>query len=144
MAVRLKAQLAGEVDREDVLRPNDFRGKNMQDIVSFFLKNFNAEFGVSEPLLINELSKTVLNGMPAEEVYLRACEQIPDSGNPKVRRDEYLMALYDIRLKQMDILEKKIAAALATVSKEKREDLVLRHKKLTAYKEHIIAKRDRL
>ena len=144
MAVRLKAQLAGDVDREDVLRPNDFRGKNMQDIVSFFLKNFNAEFGISEPLLINELSKTVLNGMPAEEVYLRACEQVPDSGNSKVRRDEYLMALYDIRLKQMEILEKKIAAALATVSKEKREDLVLRHKKLTAYKEHIIAKRDQL
>ncbi|SMC32364.1 DNA primase [Oscillospiraceae bacterium] len=144
MAVRLKELLATEVDREDVLRPNDFRGRNMQGIVTFFLKNFNSEFGISEPLLINELSKTVLNGMPAEEVYLRACEQIPDSGNPKVRRDEYLMALYDLRLKQMESLEKKIAAALETVSKEKREDLVLRHKKLTTLKEHIIAKRERL
>ncbi len=144
MAVRLKELLATEVDREDVLRPSDFRGRNMQGIVTFFLKNFNSEFGISEPLLINELSKTVLNGMPAEEVYLRACEQIPDSGNPKVRRDEYLMALYDLRLKQMESLEKKIAAALETVSKEKREDLVLRHKKLTTLKEHIIAKRERL
>ena len=116
----------------------------MQGIVTFFLKNFNSEFGISEPLLINEMSKTVLNGMPAEEVYLRACEQIADSGNPKVRRDEYLMALYDLRLKQMESLEKKIAAALETVSREKREDLVLRHKKLTTLKEHIIAKRERL
>ena len=144
MAVRLKEQLATEVDREDVLRPNDFRGRNMQGIVTFFLKNFNSEFGISEPLLINEMSKTVLNGMPAEEVYLRACEQIADSGNPKVRRDEYLMALYDLRLKKMESLEKKIAAALETVSREKREDLVLRHKKLTTLKEHIIAKRERL
>ena len=144
LAVRIKAALATDVDREDVLRPNDFCGKNMQNIVDFFLKNFNAEYGISEPLLINELSKTVFNGMPAEEVYLRACDQINVGSKTEAVRDEYLMTLYEIRLKKLLRLEKRIASALANAPKEKREELILRHKKLTAYKEHIIAKRDRL
>lgn len=144
LAVRLKEHLATDVDREDVLRPGDFRGENMKKIIEFFLKNFDERYGINEALLINELSKTTLNGMPAEEVYLRACDQFNDSNNSDVRRDEYLMTVYDLRLKQIDGMERMIVKYLEAATGAKKDDLLLRYRKLNAYREHLIAKRDKL
>ena len=144
LAVRLKEFLATDVNREDVLRPGDFRGENMKKIIEFFLKNFDERYGINEALLINELSKTTLNGMPAEEVYLRACDQFKDSNNSDVRRDEYLMTVYDLRLKQIDGMERMIVKYLEAATGAKKDDLLLRYRKLNTYREHLIAKRDRL
>ena len=144
MAVRLKENLATDIDREDVLRPGDFRGANMKKIVEFFLKNFDERYGINEPLLINELSKTILNGMPAEEVYLRACDQFKENGNYDVKRDEYLITLYDLRLKQIEGMEKMIVKYLESATGSKKEDLLLRYRRLNSYRDHLIAKRDQL
>lgn len=144
LAVRLKENLATDIDREDVLRPGDYRGANMKKIVEFFLKNFDERYGINEPLLINELSKTILNGMPAEEVYLRACDQFKESSNYDVKRDEYLITLYDLRLKQIEGMEKTLVKLINGATGSKKDDLLLRYRRLNSYRDHLIAKKDQL
>ena len=73
-AVRLGPLLADEtrISRNDVIRKNDFAGKNMRQIVEFFLSHFDPSSGVSEAVLITKMSDYLLNGMKAELFYQKA------------------------------------------------------------------------
>lgn len=121
-AVRLKERLATEVDRADVLRPNDFTGANMKAIVTFFLEHFDANYGCREDMLLNKMAQLVLNGMPAEEVYLQACEANRKPVTRKAEVDTYLLKVYDLRLKQLDKRERQLTSRLATATKEQKEE----------------------
>lgn len=131
-AVRLKARLATEVAREDVLRPNDFTGENMRNVVTYFLQHFDASYGMREDLLLNKLSQMVLNGMAAEEVYLKACEENRKMPNSKAELDTYLVKLYDLRLKHLDKMEKKFIKALDRANPEVRRTIEENLRKIDA------------
>ncbi len=139
-AVRMKEKLATDVDIEDVLRTSDFAGDNMKEIVEFFLKNFNSESGVSEAVLIDKLSTMVLNGERAEQVYFKISDSIPETNNTKVTRDKYLAVLYDIRVKQLERIEKALVKKLASLPPEERISVKQRLNKLNSYRNHIRAK----
>lgn len=113
-ASRLKGNLCDPkvIKQEDVLRPGDFYGKNMQNVVAFFLNNFEANYGVSDAMLINELSKYVFNGMPAEEAYLKICDETPEIRNVDVLRDTYLSTLYRLRIGFLYRYQKKLISML--------------------------------
>ena len=54
------------------------------------------------------------------------------------------MTVYDLRLKQIDGMERMIVKYLEAATGAKKDDLLLRYRKLNAYREHLIAKRDKL
>lgn len=139
-AVRLKERLATDVDMEDVLRPNDFSGENMKKIVEYFLKNFNDESGVSEAVLVDELSRHVINGERAELVYFKVSDSIRETNNMSIIRDEYLALLYAIRIKQLDRIEKAYVERLSSAPREERTEIKQRLTKLNNYRNHIRTK----
>ena len=143
-AMRLKERLALQVDREDVLRVNDFVGENMKAVVEYFLKNFNASYGVREDILLNKLANYKFNGKPADEVYLNACYTIRDSNIEKVQLDSYLLKLYEIRIKKLDMAERKFVSKLTSSNAQQREEIKKNLKKIEVYRDHISAKKESL
>ncbi len=141
-AVRLKADLCDTklVSREDVLRPRDFRGANMQAIVEYFLNNYEEGYGIREALLINELSKYVLNGRPAEEVYLSAGDLIPENRDGTVLRDLYLSELYRIRIANLSRMEKWFIRKLQTATGPERDEINDKLRKIVSMKKRLSEK----
>ena len=145
-AVRLNTKLADKefVDIHDVLRPGDFTGENMRKIVDSMLKNFDGEEGINEALLINDMSSLLLNGTKAEELYLKACSEIKEDRDDQVLRDNYLITLYDIRLKRLDITEKALMKKYMSAEPDEKEQLREKMNKIEKYRDVINDKRSRL
>lgn len=145
-AVRLKAALLDgqTVSKEDVIRPSDFAGSNMKAIVGYFLDNFEAGYGIREALLINELSKYVLNGKPAEEVYLSVSDSLSDTKDINVTRDLYLSELYGIRIAVLTRMQKGLIARISAASSDEKAKLNESLRKVVAMKEIITRKADQL
>ena len=106
-AVLLKGDLYNSsfIDTPDIIRPADFYGKNMKEIVTFFLSNFIPQSGVKEAVLIGELRNYNLNGDQAEKIYFRHSDNIPLDMPLAKLRNEYLVRLY--KLRQEMLLQKK-------------------------------------
>ncbi|MBR6483920.1 MAG: hypothetical protein IKT14_02780, partial [Clostridiales bacterium] len=127
-----------------VLRPGDFTGENMRKIVDSMLKNFDGEEGINEALLINDMSSLLLNGTKAEELYLKACSEIKEDRDDQVLRDNYLITLYDIRLKRLDITEKALMKKYMSAEPDEKEQLREKMNKIEKYRDVINDKRSRL
>ncbi|MBR6880982.1 MAG: DNA primase [Clostridiales bacterium] len=144
-AVRLKDLLFKDVDEEDRIKVSDFYGKNMKRIVSFFLERSDSSYGIQESFLLNELQMTVLNGKPAEEVYLNAADMFErKSASDKARVDEYLMALYALRKKKLDNLEKSLVSKLAYVSGDEKNEVTSKLRKISEWRDRILAKEEKI
>ena len=145
-AVRLSEKLCDQsmVNIHDVLRPGDFTGENMRNIVSRMLSDFDAEKGVNEPMLINYMSSMLLNGQPAEEIYLKACDEIEEDRDENVLRDKYLITLYDIRLRSLDRAEKALTRKYAAQDPSEREETKQKLMRVQSLREILRSKRDKL
>jgi len=141
-AVRLKGVIADQskVDRADVLRKGDFTGKNMKELVSFFLENFGAE-GVSDAVLVSKLQELIFNGQRAESVYLNACDSIREEDNEQSAIDMYKKCLYGIRLKRCEDELNLLAPAIrAATDKDQKEELMNKMAKLEYLRDLLIKK----
>jgi len=145
-AVRLNRSLADKeiIDIHDVLRPGDFTGENMKKIVDSMLKNFDVETGINEALLISDMSQLLLNGTKAEELYLKACSEIKEDRDDQVLKDNYLITLYDIRLKKLDITEKALMKRYMNASPEEKAQLRGKMNKIEKYRDVLNDKRSKL
>lgn len=114
-AMRLKESLADAsvIELCDVLRPSDFLGDNIKKVIDFFLKHFDAKTGVSDALLMTELSKYTFNGLPAESAYLQIDSTINDNMTLPVLRGFYLVQLYSLRKNRLLIDRNRLAKALS-------------------------------
>lgn len=145
-AVRLREALMDPktVKKEDVLTPGDFIGRNMQEIAGYFLNNFEEGYGIREALLINELGKYVLNGRPAEEVYLSMCDSIEEKRDLTIARDLYLAELYSLRLTRLDRIQQALVKRLGTSSDKERTELNDKLRKVISMKDRIRQKAEEL
>ncbi|MBP5179927.1 MAG: DNA primase [Clostridiales bacterium] len=146
-AVRLGGVLADEtkIERNDVIRKNDFSGSNMKEIVGFFLEHFNEKTGVSDALLITKMSDLLLNGLKAETFYIKASEQISRESNINAEVDMYKRTLYNVRLKKsQDELKLVDSLIQTTEDKDKREEYIELNNKIELYRQKLIEKRNKL
>ncbi|MBO6194198.1 MAG: DNA primase [Clostridiales bacterium] len=135
-AVRIGAALGdkSKVDREDVIRKNDFTGKNMREAVEFFLMHFDEKRGVSEAALVGKLSEMLLNGIKAEIFYMRMCEAVPFELTPEAEIDKYKQTLYHVRAKVCSREMLQINGLLGETSDEEtRKKLMRRREELDSY-----------
>ena len=145
--VRLRGALADEtkIIRNDVIRKNDFSGANMREIVGFFLEHFNEKTGVSDALLITRMNDLLLNGLKAEEFYLKACEQIRPESNINAEIDMYKRTLYTVRIKKCNEELKLVDSMIQTTEdKEKLDEYIKLNDKIELYRQKLIEKRNKL
>ncbi|MBR1796670.1 MAG: DNA primase [Clostridiales bacterium] len=139
-AVRLGPVLgdASKVDRNDVIRKNDFMGQNMRDIVGFFQTHYDERSGVSEAVLITKLSEVLLNGIPAEQFYHRVDEALPEEPTPEANVDMYKKSLYGVRCKKCAGELLKIQSLIRETDDEaQKKELIARSEKLDKYYQHL-------
>jgi len=141
LAMKLKGALADEsiIRRDECLRPMDFVGNNMKQIVSIFLENFVPGSGVNEAILINILSKFSLNGEPAESLYLKVDSSFENMTSFEVIRSSYLLQLYKIRRNNLRKERSKAIELLDSTTGSDRERIIESIKQIDAYLEHISA-----
>lgn len=146
-AVRLGPLLADEtrISRNDVIRKNDFAGKNMRQIVEFFLSHFDPSSGVSEAVLITKMSDYLLNGMKAELFYQKAYEAIRPESNETAEIDMYKKILYSVRLRKSESELKELYLRIQnTTDPEKKKELIKLSEKIELYRQKLIEKSSNL
>ena len=146
-AVRIGPALGDEtkVDRYDVLRRNDFTGKNIQDVVSFFLEHFDVKIGVRDSVLISKLSEVNFNGMKAETFYCRMCEMLPPELTPEAEVDRYKKSLYEVRKRKCSREMLKLSEMLSyTKDEAQRKELLEKSEKLDKYYQRLQQKSESL
>ena len=90
------------------------------------------------------MSQLLLNGTKAEELYLKACSEIREDRDDQVLRDNYLITLYDIRLKKLEITEKALMKKYMDADPEEKTKLREKMNKIEKYRDVLNDKRSRL
>lgn len=146
-AIQLNKYIANKdfVNPIDIIRPNDFFGSNMKKIVEFYLKNFVADRGMNEALLVGELQNYTLNNEQAEIVYMKMVEKMPIGLDIKKMSYEYLVRLYRLR-KEVLKYKRNYIMKLVEVTNDpsKRASLVDTLRKIDAGLEFIRKQEDSL
>lgn len=84
-------------DPTDIVRPDDFSGDTLRELVRIFLNIFDGNNETLFARMSDYLSKLTINGMPAEDVMLKAVESADKTGNVEIKRDMYLALLLKVR-----------------------------------------------
>ena len=135
-AVRLGPALADKrrIDRTDVIRKKDFTGKNISDVVAFFLEHFDENSGVSEAVLVSKLSEVLFNGMKAEVFFMRMNDALPSEASKDAEIDRYKKCLYDVRSRKCSREMLKLNELISSTTDEaKRKELIEKSEILDKY-----------
>ena len=84
-------------DPKDIIRPDDFSGDTIKELVRIFLNIFDGKNETLFARMSDYFSRLTINGMPAEDVMLRAVETADKSANVEIKRDMYLTLLFKVR-----------------------------------------------
>ena len=79
-------------------------------------------------------SKLTINGMPAEDVMLRAVDNADRSSNVDIKRDMYLALLFKVRTSIIDREEEKLISRRASASNEEKAKIDEMLRRLSEYK----------
>ena len=85
------------LDKTDIIRPDDFSGDTLRELVRIFLNIFDGRNETLFAKMSDYFSKLTINGQPAEDVMLRAVESADKSPDVNVKRDMYLALLFKVR-----------------------------------------------
>ncbi|MCR4556633.1 MAG: DNA primase [Saccharofermentans sp.] len=85
------------LDKTDIIRPDDFSGDTIRELVRIFLNIFDGRNETLFAKMSDYFSKLTINGQPAEDVMLRAVESADKSPDVNVKRDMYLALLFKVR-----------------------------------------------
>ena len=84
-------------DPTDIVRPDDFSGDTLRELVRIFLNIFDGNNETLFARMSDYFSRLTINGMPAEDVMLKAVESADKTGNVEIKRDMYLALLLKVR-----------------------------------------------
>ena len=98
-ALSLGSALADKkyIDKTDIIRPGDFSGDTLSELVKIFLNIFDGRNETLFARMSDYFSRLTINGQPAEDVMLRAVSAADRSPDVKVKRDMYLALLFKVR-----------------------------------------------
>ena len=100
-------------DSTDIIRPDDFSGDTLRELVRIFLNIFDGKNETLFARMSDYFSKLTINGMPAEDVMLRAVENADRTGNVEIKRDMYLALLLKVRTTIINREEDRLMSARA-------------------------------
>jgi DNA primase len=98
-------------DSTDIVRPDDFSGDTLRELVRIFLNIFDGNNETLFARMSDYFSKLTINGMPAEDVMLRAVESADKTGNVEIKRDMYLALLLKVRTNIINREEERLMSA---------------------------------
>ena len=123
-----------KIDKTDIIRPDDFSGDTIRELVRIFLNIFDGRNETLYARMSDYFSKLTINGMPAEDVMLRAVENADKSANVDIKRDMYLALLFKVRTSIIDREEEKLISRRASASPEEKTKIDEMLRRLSEYK----------
>ena len=85
------------IQKTDIIRPDDFSGDTLRELVKIFLNMFDGKNETLFAKMSGYFSRLTINGMPAEDVMLRAVESADKCADVHVKSDMYLALLLKVR-----------------------------------------------
>ena len=85
------------IQKTDIIRPDDFSGDTLRELVKIFLNIYDGNNETLFAKMSDYFSRLTINGMPAEDVILKAVESADKSSNVHVKSDMYLALLLKVR-----------------------------------------------
>ena len=85
------------IQKTDIIRPDDFSGDTLRELVKIFLNMFDGKNETLFAKMSGYFSRLTINGMPAEDVMLRAVEAADKCADVHVKSDMYLALLLKVR-----------------------------------------------
>ena len=135
-ALSLGSALANnsKIDSRDIIRPDDFSGDTIKELVRIFLKIFDGNNETLFAKMSDYFSKLTINGIPAEDVMLKAVDTADMSGNVEVKRDMYLALLFKVRTEIINREEDRLLSMRATATSEEKEKIDVMLRRYSEYK----------
>ncbi len=135
-ALSLGSALADKksIDKTDIIRPDDFSGDTLRELVKIFLNIFDGRDETLYARMSDYFSRLTINGMPAEDVMLRAVETADRSPDVNVKRDMYLALLFKVREARIKLEEERLINMLMTASPSEKEKINSLLRNLSDYK----------
>ena len=136
-ALSLGSALADEkiiADSTDIIRPDDFSGDTLRELVRIFLNIFDGKNETLFARMSDYFSKLTINGMPAEDVMLRAVENADRTGNVEIKRDMYLALLLKVRTTIINREEDRLMSARANCNEAGKAKIDEALRRLSDYK----------
>ena len=85
------------IQKTDIIRPDDFSGDTLRELVKIFLNIYDGNNETLFAKMSDYFSRLTINGMPAEDVILKAVESADKSSDVHVKSDMYLALLLKVR-----------------------------------------------
>lgn len=121
-------------DSTDIIRPDDFSGDTLRELVRIFLNIFDGKNETLFARMSDYFSKLTINGMPAEDVMLRTVENADRTGNVEIKRDMYLALLLKVRTTIINREEDRLMSARANCNEAGKAKIDEALRRLSDYK----------
>lgn len=124
-ALSLGSSLANnkKIDKTDIIRPDDFSGDTLRELVRIFLNIFDGRDETLFARMSDYFSRLTINGRPAEDVMLRAVENAEKHPNVEVKRDMYLALLFKVRESIINREEERLLNKLASADPAEKQKI---------------------
>ena len=135
-ALSLGSALAdkNKIDKTDIIRPDDFSGDTLRELVKIFLNIFDGRDETLYARMSDYFSRLTINGQPAEDVMLRTVEAADRSPDVNVKRDMYLALLFKVREARIKLEEERLINMLMNASPAEKEKINNLLRNLSDYK----------
>ena len=121
-------------DPKDIIRPDDFAGDTIKELVRIFLNVFDGKNETLFAKMSDYFSRLTINGMPAEDVMLRSVETADKSANVEIKRDMYLTLLFKVRTGIINREEEHLPSIRASCDAEGKAKIDEALRRLADYK----------
>ena len=122
------------IQKTDIIRPDDFTGDTLRELVKIFLNIYDGNNETLFAKMSDYFSRLTINGLPAEDVILKAVEAADKSSDVHVKSDMYLALLLKVRESIIKREEERLMniRGSSTPDKKKKIDEIL--SRLSDYK----------
>ena len=122
------------IEKTDIIRPDDFSGDTLRELVRIFLNICDGNNETLFAKMSDYFSRLTINGMPAEDVMLRAVEQADRSPDVNVKSDMYLALLLKVRESIINREEERLMYKRGSASPEEKKKIDSMLGRLADYK----------
>ena len=122
------------IEKTDIIRPDDFSGDTLRELVRIFLNICDGKNETLFAKMSDYFSRLTINGMPAEDVMLRAVEQADSCPDVNVKSDMYLALLLKVRESIIDREEVRLMNKRGSASPEEKKKIDSMLGRLADYK----------
>ena len=135
-AISLGSALADKklIDKTDIIRPEDFSGDTLRELVKIFLNICDGRNETLYARMSDYFSRLTINGMPAEDVMLKAVETADRCSDVKVKSDMYLALLFKVRESILNREEERLINLLSGAGEEEKKKINDMLRRISDYK----------